>query len=65
MSFVGFFNTPIVTSVGIIVGTTYDGRPQFVGNGLSIYSFASSNTQNYGDSKYSKYNKDNAKKSKW
>lgn len=57
MSFVGFFNTPIVTPVGIIIGTTYDGKPHFVGNGTTIYSFASCNTPNYGGSKYSKYNK--------
>ena len=66
MSFVGFFNTPIVTSAGIIVGTTYNGTPQFVGNGATIYSFACSNTQNYSDSKYSKYNKNNtSKKQNW
>jgi hypothetical protein len=59
MSFVGFFNTPIVTSAGIIVGTTYDGAPQFVGNGTSIYSFSSFSTPNYGGSKYSKHNKNN------
>ena len=64
MSFVGFFNTPIVTSAGIIVGTTYNGTPQFVGNGTSIYTFASCNTPNYGDSKYSKHN-NNSKKPEW
>jgi hypothetical protein len=43
MSYMSYFSEPIVTSRGIIVGSTYDGQPYFAGNFHSITQFPSCN----------------------
>ena len=43
MSYMSYFPDPIVTSRGIIVGSTFDGKPYFAGNFHSITQIPSCN----------------------
>lgn len=42
-----YFSEPIVTSRGIIVGSTPDGRPHFAGDFFSITQFPNSYSNSY------------------
>ena len=58
MSYMSYFPEPIVTSRGIIVGSTPDGRPYFAGNFHSITQFPSSNyNSNYNSNSSYPYQK--------
>jgi len=52
MSYMAYFSEPIVTSHGIIVGSTPNGKPYFAGNFHSITRIPSSNYNSYYQKSY-------------